>query len=750
MRLRWFGILGAGLCLVLGCSSSTGPDDDVVLGGSGTETIGFLGAFVDTTGAPVAKAAITAVATDSSVVVTMTDDSGAYLLEVDDSLRGVAFDIYAIAEDSNLVAFLEGQVADSFNYDYDTLNDTALVLVEPLDDGYLRTPAPQVRTDTMYAPGTISGQVLTDGPNHMGTLVYVPGTSFGAWTDSAGLFVISAVPPGTYTVAFSRDDYLPETVSGIVVAPDTDTPLATLVLTLDPALPPPAPEGLAGTYDTVTGTVCLTWHSVDVADLRGYRLYIDDNGTLQPAVAGILTDTARCCTLFADLSDTSSDTITYQVKAVDSLLHESLSASSVQIVAASPTLVQTTVEITLTGAFDITDTVVLAARVSNPTRPLTTLVWYADMHDSSGIVDSVGGLLTQNLLDTLYHFWADTGIKRVYIDVRDNANVLATDSIIFALGGPEIPQNVTVIVDSLSGPRRWLSLTAHHNSVYAAGGVSDLLMLPGPGTTPTAMPAMDIMRVSTGQSLVGQDLPEPRYAAACGVVGDSLYLLGGSGDTQDYTSIVGYSCADSTWFTHATALPAIRQGAAACVVGEWIYVFGGISDDGRYYIVSASIDRFNPRTGDWEHLGDMQSPRAYHQAAAFGDSVLIIGGSGGTTDFLRALPLATTEVFDPATPSTTQAGPLLAEPRMHAAAATLNGRVYVFGGLTSAFMDIPSSSAISLHPGETAWQVERPLPVDIHNASACATEHSLWIAGGAVQPTPGTLLQSAAVYRYYP
>lgn len=73
--------------------------------------------------------------------------------------------------------------------------------------------------------GSISGEVLLgDKDDHSGILVYIPGTSFSAYTDYDGNYAISNVPEGTYhSTTAEKDGYISLIMEDIIVEPEQDT-----------------------------------------------------------------------------------------------------------------------------------------------------------------------------------------------------------------------------------------------------------------------------------------------------------------------------------------------------------------------------------------------------------------------------------------------------------------------------------------------------------------------------------------------
>jgi hypothetical protein len=81
-----------------------------------------------------------------------------------------------------------------------------------------------LKTLLMKPPGSISGTVQLEGQaSHDMIHVYIPGTSFDAYTDSAGSFTISNVPEGTYAVGAQKANYGTITMKDVPVFAGQDS-----------------------------------------------------------------------------------------------------------------------------------------------------------------------------------------------------------------------------------------------------------------------------------------------------------------------------------------------------------------------------------------------------------------------------------------------------------------------------------------------------------------------------------------------
>jgi hypothetical protein len=158
----------------------------------------------------------------------------------------------------------------------------------------------------------------------------------------------------------------------------------------------------------------------------------------------------------------------------------------------------------------------------------------------------------------------------------------------------------------------------------------------------------------------------------------SLLVVGGC--------VVG-GCATATATTFLVKPGAVARGpaltgprdghTATSLTDGRVLVAGGYSGEGAPPLASAEL--FDPATSRWTSVGSMILGRGGHAAARLGDGrVLVVGGWLGPRR-----PTATTEIFDPAT-GTFSAGPPLPVAADGLAATSLpDGCVLVVGGQTT-------------------------------------------------------------------
>ncbi|MBI4635329.1 MAG: galactose oxidase [Candidatus Rokubacteria bacterium] len=151
------------------------------------------------------------------------------------------------------------------------------------------------------------------------------------------------------------------------------------------------------------------------------------------------------------------------------------------------------------------------------------------------------------------------------------------------------------------------------------------------------------------------------------------------------------------------------------------FVFGGCV--GATTESAAPIDRSAP--GTWTVLAPMPTARQEVAAAALDGRVFVVGGLGP-----GGAPSAIVEAFDPATNRWETRAPLPAATH-HAAAATLEGRLFVIGGFTGGRVSwTPVGTVYEYDPGRDSWSTRASLAAPRGALAVAALGGRLHALGG--------------------
>jgi hypothetical protein len=260
-------------------------------------SIGFYGKLVLNDGSAVENAEVTVFKSSDTIPVdtTLTNDTGYYIFT---DLANGTYDLEAryIKNKDTLYTKHLDIYHDSITY---------------------------VGVDTLLPPGFIKGQVHFDEDDKTGVLAGISGTSYLAFTDYDGKFIISGVPPGSfYKVTYRYTGYLQATDSNITVYPRDTTHLGIKELVRDTSAPPPTPQNVSVNYDIVQGIVKIGWKPINYNYLSGYLIYRKDSSktaVYPELISGttLITDTFFYDTVFHHMKDSIPVVYQYHVKSQD-------------------------------------------------------------------------------------------------------------------------------------------------------------------------------------------------------------------------------------------------------------------------------------------------------------------------------------------------------------------------------------------------------------------------------------------------
>ncbi len=288
-------------------------------------------------------------------------------------------------------------------------------------------------------------------------------------------------------------------------------------------------------------------------------------------------------------------------------------------------------------------------------------------------------------------------------------------AVVFGLLFPWVSAaSLSTAPDPLPSPRWGSAAAVYDGKIYLFGGVNGRWL-------------SDVLRFDpkTGHWSVIGTLPLPRAAAAATIKDGKIYISGGSIFVES-----GSSTSDVLLFNPKTGTlspgPTLNQSRSShdlLRLKGRLYAFGGIGNagvvttyerlsghrwsisgfvphafysrasaeiDGRAYFAGGvdgvsgvdnrhgELDVFDPVTGTWAQKSAMPTAREAAAAAVLNGKIYVAGGDG-----VDHQPLATLEVYDPRTDSWSTA-PSMPTPRRYAAAAILDGKLYVMGGAGAA------------------------------------------------------------------
>lgn len=284
--------------------------------------------------------------------------------------------------------------------------------------------------------------------------------------------------------------------------------------------------------------------------------------------------------------------------------------------------------------------------------------------------------------------------------------------------------------------RQEIYAAATDQHVYIPGGVK----ADGLGTS-AAFEAYD---VNKHKWLVLKSLPEARHHITPAIVGNKVYAIGGfEGPFPEWVMKADtfvYDMASDSWHD-GTALPEPLGEHIAAVSNGKIHVIGGrkegkggkthfdaYDDTTAHYI-------YDPESANWTRGKPAPTARNSAAAAVINGLVYVVGGRRNVVQedgTQLQQNLTTLEVYNPKTDSW-QTRTAMPEALGGNAAAALNGKLYVFGGEQWAPEQKVFASAWVYDPRTDKWQAEADMPSARHGLAAASAKGSVITIGGGTK-----------------
>lgn len=224
------------------------------------------------------------------------------------------------------------------------------------------------------------------------------------------------------------------------------------------------------------------------------------------------------------------------------------------------------------------------------------------------------------------------------------------------------------------------------------------------------------------------DVPERVDHAALVAHRNAVYVIGGYVDRDPTAAAWRYSVDTGRWEALAP-MGAERGSPAAAVIGEKIYVVGGSRDDqGVTTGALSSMEIYDIDSGKWTAGPDMPTARHHHGAAAIRGRLIVVGGRND--DDLSADAV---EQFDPVARRWTRLAPLPLGVGGVAVVAAGESLIAIGGGDDREHWITPASWA--LDPAENKWRRLADLNVARHGLAVAAVGPDVYVFAGS--PCPG-------------
>lgn len=285
--------------------------------------------------------------------------------------------------------------------------------------------------------------------------------------------------------------------------------------------------------------------------------------------------------------------------------------------------------------------------------------------------------------------------------------------------------------------------------IYVPGGVLNS------GGTSASLEAYDSEK-NVWQELA--PMPEARHHITPAIIDNQLFAIGGfNGHFPEWTlkpDMFVYDIEKNSW-TSGSPLPIAQGEHVTAVVNNRIHVIGGrvprAGEGGHFdsYYDSAIHHIYNPDTMEWTRGKEAPTARNSAAAAVIDGLIYVVGGrqnlvqEDGTQ---LQHNMGTLEVYDPSTDSWKTLTPM-PEGLGGTAAATVDGKLYVFGGEQWTPSHEVFDSAWVYDPATDSWKRLPSMLVGRHGLAAAAVDGVLYTFGGCTVVGGGAVVRTTEAIR---
>lgn len=259
------------------------------------------------------------------------------------------------------------------------------------------------------------------------------------------------------------------------------------------------------------------------------------------------------------------------------------------------------------------------------------------------------------------------------------------------------------------------SMTVARDSYTATLLLNGKVLVAGGASSGVALASTEIYDPATGAFTTTGSMGAARFNHIAALLPDGKVLVaGGSNSTGLLRSAELYDPASGT-FTPTGLMGNIRGNPTAILLSNGkVLVIGGRGGAGGVILANvnpkiivdpdvplSSAELYDPATGAFSSTGSMGTAREWHVSTLLPNGKVLVAGGNNAPSNLPLAPLASTEIYDPATGAFTATGSMTAARYNPTATLLANGKVLLAGGfdgfsiLSSAELYDPAAGTFS-------------------------------------------------------
>lgn len=221
-------------------------------------------------------------------------------------------------------------------------------------------------------------------------------------------------------------------------------------------------------------------------------------------------------------------------------------------------------------------------------------------------------------------------------------------------------------------------------------------------------------------------------------------LLAGEHDTRTGAEL--YDPVTGKWTRTGSLLVGRGVHSTTPLQDGRVLVAGGIDYEQSKTPIFASAELYDPASGKWTATGPMLGKRFKHSAIRLKDGKVLVAG-GTDTEPSEDPPLASAELYDPATEAWKQTGALNQARETAAAVLLRDGRVLIAGGSVGKFGSYRSLASMEIYdPSTGKWSLGAPMSRDRTQFPLVLLPDGRALAAGGVTRPSGSALRDAEIF----